>query len=102
MLALCRFEAILLTIADFFARDRILLEGQGMLRRLRGKIRPDVLRKIYLSAVQPTLEYACAVWSGGPTAKLVTLHETFCWRHNKNLPALQSRFEYHTLILFSL
>ena len=33
----------------------------------------EIFRKIFLSAVQSTLKYACAVWSGGPTAKRFTL-----------------------------
>ena len=44
--------------------------------------------------------YACPVWSGGNTSKLVKLQELFCCRHQIVLPQLQQRFDYHTLVLF--
>ena len=43
----------------------------GMIRRLRRKLHPVVLKRIYLGAVLPKLEYACPVWCGGPTQKLI-------------------------------
>ena len=72
----------------------------GMLKRLRRRIGKNALRKIYEGAVRPRLEYACAVWSGGPIAKLVKLQENFCRRHDLQMPSLQQRFAYHTLVLF--
>ena len=48
----------------------------------------------------PRLEYACPVWSGGNTSKLVKLQELFCRRHQIVLPQFQQRFDYHTSVLF--
>ena len=72
----------------------------GILRRLQRKIKPAALRRIYIGAIRPRLEYACPVWSGGNTGKLIKLQELFCRRHQIVLPPLQRRFEYHTLVLF--
>ena len=41
-----------------------------------------------------------SVWSGGPVAKLIHLHELFCRRNQTSLPPLQKRFDFHTLVLF--
>ena len=46
------------------------------------------------------VEYACAVWSGGPTGCLQRLQDSFAKRHSLSLPPLEKRFEYHTLVLF--
>ena len=46
------------------------------------------------------MEYACAIWSGGPTAKLKKLQRSFCRSHGVSLPPLQTRFDYFTLMLF--
>ena len=68
----------------------------GMIRRLRRKLHPVVLKRIYLGAVLPKLEYACPVWCGGPTQKLIKMHANFCRRNGTALPSLQTRFDYHT------
>ena len=72
----------------------------GMIRRLRRKLHPIVLKRIYLGAVLPKLEYACPVWCGGPTQKLIKMHANFCRRNGTALPSLQTRFDYHTLVMF--
>ena len=72
----------------------------GILRRLQRKLGSRALRKIFIGAIRPRLEYACPVWSGGNTSKLVKLQELFCCRHQIVLPQLQQRFDYHTLVLF--
>ena len=72
----------------------------GILRRLQHKIRSTALRKIFIGAIRPTFEYACPVWSGGNTSKLVKLQELFCRPHQIVLPQLQQRCDYHTLVLF--
>ena len=46
----------------------------GILRRLRKKLDPSVIKRIYTGAIRPKMEYACAIWSGGTTTKLVELH----------------------------
>ena len=71
----------------------------GMIRRLRWKLHPVVLKRIYLGAVLPKLEYACPVWCGGPTQKL-KIHANFCRHNGTALPSLQTRFDYHTLVMF--
>ena len=72
----------------------------GILRRLRRTFPSCALRRIYVGAVLPIMEYACPVWSGGPVAKLIHLHELFCRRNQTSLPPLQKRFDFHTLVLF--
>ena len=72
----------------------------GILRRLRRTFPSRALRRIYVGAVLPIMEYACPVWSGGPVAKLIHLHESFCRRNQTSLPPLQKRFDFHTLVLF--
>ena len=71
-----------------------------MLRKLRRKLSPSALRRIYIGAVQPKMEYACAAWCGGAIGKLVKLQETFCRQARVSLPPLQCRFDYHTLLQF--
>ena len=41
----------------------------GILRRLKRKLQPSTILKIYTGTVRPIMEYACAIWSGGPTAR---------------------------------
>ena len=53
----------------------------GILRRLRRTFPSRALRRIYVGAVLPIMGYACPVWSGGPVAKLIHLHESFCRRN---------------------
>ena len=72
----------------------------GILRRLQRKLRSTAFRKIFIGAIRPRLEYACPVWSGGNTSKLVKLQELFCRRHQIVFPQLQQRFDYHTLVFF--
>ena len=72
----------------------------GILRRLRKKLHPSIFKKIYVGVIRPKLEYGCAIWSGGPTSKLLNLQRTFCRRHHISLPPLQKRFDYFTLMLF--
>ena len=71
----------------------------GMLKRLKRKLHPSAFKRIYTGAIRPKMEYACTVWSGGPTSKLVDLQRTFCRRHSIQLPSLQKRFDYFTLAL---
>ena len=72
----------------------------GILRRLRNKLDSTAFRKIFIGAIRPNIEYACAVWSGGPTGKIAKLQDAYCRRHQIHLPPLKKRFEYHTLTLF--
>ena len=72
----------------------------GMLKRLKRKLHPSAFKRIYTGAIRPKMEYACTVWSGGSTSKLLDLQRTFCRRHNIQLPSLQKRFDYFTLALF--
>ena len=55
---------------------------------------------IYTAVIRPRMEYACAVWSGGPTGCPQRLQDSFAKRHSLSLPPLEKRFEYHTLVLF--
>ena len=72
----------------------------GILRRLRNKLRSATIRRIYVGAIRPKLEYACPVWSGGNTSKLETLQTSLCRSHQLSLPPLKKRFDYHSLVLF--
>ena len=72
----------------------------GILRRLRNKLNSTAFRKIFIGAIRPKIEYACGVWSGGPTGKIAKLQDAYCRRHQIHLPPLKNRFEYHTLTLF--
>ena len=72
----------------------------SILRRLRNKPNSTAFRKIFIGAIRPKIEYACAVWSGGPTGKIAKLQDAYCRRHQIHLPPLKKRFEYHTLTLF--
>ena len=71
-----------------------------ILRRLDGTIRSPAMKRIYTAVIRPRMEYACAVWSGGPTGCLQRLQDSFAKRHSLSLPPLEKRFEYHTLVLF--
>ena len=71
----------------------------GILRRLDGSIPSLSMKKIYTAVIRPRTEYACAVWSGGPTERLQRLQDSFSKRHGIMLPPLQKRFDYHTLVL---
>ena len=51
-------------------------------------------------SIRPRMEYACAVWSGGPTGCFQRLQNSFAKRHSLSLPPLEKRYEYHTLVLF--
>ena len=64
------------------------------------KLSPCALQRIYIGAVQPKMQYAWAVWCGGPIGKLVKLQETFCRQARVSLPPLQHWFDYHMLLLF--
>ncbi len=46
------------------------------------------------------MEYACSLWCGGNTSKLQKLQNRFCRRHHVHLTPLETRFRYHTLVLF--
>ena len=72
----------------------------GMIRRLRWRFSPAVLKKIFIGAVQPQLESACAVWGGGSTQKLQKLSTSFSRRNGTALQPLPKRFDYHTLVMF--
>ena len=73
----------------------------GILRRLDGSIPSSSMKKNYTAVIRPRIEveYACAVWSGGPTQRLQRLQDSFSKRHGIMLPPLQTRFDYHTLVL---
>ena len=70
------------------------------MRRLDGTIRSPAMKRINTAVIRPPMEYACAVWSGGPTGCLQRLQDSFAKRHSLSLPPLEKRFEYHTLVLF--
>ena len=73
----------------------------GMLKRLKRKLHPSAFKRIYTGAIRTKMEYACTVWSGGPTSKLVDLQRTFCRRHNIQLPSLQKTVRlFDTCIIF--
>ena len=42
----------------------------GILRRLTNKLNSAAFRKIFICAIRPKIEYACAVWSGGSNEKI--------------------------------
>ena len=62
----------------------------GMIRRLRWRFSPAVLKNIFIGAVQPKLEYACAVWSGGSTQKLQKLCTSLFRRNGLALQPLHA------------
>ena len=66
----------------------------GFLQRLRQRLSSEALRRISLVTIWPKMEYACAVWSGGPTKKLVRLQDKFCREHRISLPPLERRFQF--------
>ena len=68
-------------------------QGVGILRRLRRTFPSRALRRIYVGAVLPIMEYACPVWGGGPVAKLIHLHGSLCRRNQTSLPPLQWRIQ---------
>ena len=74
----------------------------GILRRLNGTIRLPAMKRSYTAVIRPRMEYACAVWSGGPTGCLQRLQDSFAKRPSLSLPPLEKRFaiEYHSLVLF--
>ena len=72
----------------------------GILNSLRKKLSKRCLTRIYKGYIRPRLEYACAVWSGGNTSKLLKLQQKFCRQHQVQLPNLSDRFKFHTLTLF--
>ena len=72
----------------------------GILNSLRKKLSKRCLTSIYKGYIRPRLEYACAVWSGGNTSKLLKLQQKFCRQHQVQLPNLSNRFKFHTLTLF--
>ena len=49
----------------------------GMLNRLSNFVDKDTLARIYLGFIRPRLEYACALWCGGNTDKIVNLRKSF-------------------------
>ena len=63
----------------------------GMIRHLRWRFPPAVLKKIFIGAVQPKPEYACAVWSGGSTQKLQKLCTSFFLTKWNGLTALTKK-----------
>ena len=73
----------------------------GILRRLDRSIPSSSMKKNYTAVILSRKEYACAVWSGGPTQRLQRLQGSFSKRHRIMLPdpPLQKRFNYHTLVL---
>ena len=71
----------------------------AILRRLDGSIPSSSMKKNYTAVIHPRIEYACAVWSGGPTQRLQRLQDSLSKRHGIMLPPLLKRFDYHTLVL---
>ena len=71
----------------------------GVLRRLRRRLQGTTVKAIFIGAIRPRMEYASQVWSGGPTRSLQRLQDSFCKRHGIRLPPLQTRFDYHSLVL---
>ena len=71
----------------------------GVLRRLRRRLQGTTVKAIFIGAIRPRMEYASQVWSGGPTQSLQRLQDSFCKRHGIRLPPLQTRFDYHSLVL---
>ena len=43
----------------------------GIMRCLRNKLQSQVFKKFFIGSIRPKLEYACAVWTGGPITKLI-------------------------------
>ena len=72
----------------------------GMLNRLSHSVHKDTLARIYLGFIRPRSEYACALWCGEITDKIVKLQKKFCRRHGLDIVSLNVRFSYHTLLLF--
>ena len=52
----------------------------GILRRLTNKLNSTAFRKSFIVAIRPKIEYACAVWSGGPNGKIEKLQDAYCRR----------------------
>ena len=71
----------------------------GVLRQLTRRLQGTTVKAIFIGAIQPRMEYASQVWSGGPTQSLQRLQDSFCKRHGIHLPPLQTRFDYHSLVL---
>ena len=59
----------------------------------------STVKAIFIGAIRPRMEYASQVWSGGPTQSLQRLQDSFCKIHGIHLPPLQTRFDYHSLVL---
>ena len=72
----------------------------GMLNRLINILHNDSICRIYVSVTRPSMEYACAIWSGGNTSKCERLKKKFCRRNRFTLTPLKRRFCYPTLLLF--
>ena len=77
-------------------------QSVGILRRLRRTFSSRALRRIYVGAVLPIMEYASPVWSGGLVAKLIHLHESFCRRNQTSLPPLQDLCMWETHALYDV
>ena len=72
----------------------------GVLRRLRRRLQGNIVKAIFIGAIRPRMEYASQVWSGGPTQSLQRLQDSFARDiHGIRLPPLQTRFDYHSLVL---
>ena len=71
----------------------------GVLRRLRRQLQGTTVKAIFIGAIRPRMEYASQVLSGGPIQSLQRLQDSFCKRHGIRLPPLQTRFDYHSLVL---
>ena len=56
----------------------------GILQRLDGSIPSSSMKKNYTAVIRPRIEYACAVWSGGPTQRLQRLQDSISKRHLNN------------------
>ena len=71
----------------------------GVLRRLRRRLQGTAVKAIFISAIWPRMEYASQVWNEGPTQSLQRLQDSFCKRQGIRLPPLQTRIDYHCLVL---
>ena len=74
----------------------------GIMPRLGGTIRSPAMKRIYTAVIRTRIEYACTLWSGGPTGCLQHLQDSFAKRHPLSLPPLEKtevRIPYASFIL---
>ena len=71
----------------------------GVFPPMRRRLQGTTVKAIFIGAIRLRMEYASQVWSGRPTQSLQRLQDSFCKRHGSRLPPLQTRFDYHSLVL---